>query len=60
MKPYGRIKNTKFPSKTDGHYKEKNRKIGNWWESQENIVPRVTVKQIVIKEIQEDMEVNEN
>ena len=58
MKPYGRIKNIKFASKTDGHYKENNRKIKNWWEAQDNIVPRTTIKQIVKKEIQNERNIN--
>jgi hypothetical protein len=54
MKPYGRVKNVRFPSKTDGHYKENNRKIKNWWEAQDNTIARTTIKQTIKKEIENE------
>lgn len=53
MKPYGRIKNKKFRSKTDHHIHENNRKIKNWWET-EDTVSRTTIKSIIKKEIELD------
>lgn len=54
MKPYGRIKNKKFPSKTDHHIHENNKKIKNWWEAEDNLVSRTTIKSIIKKEIEQD------
>ncbi len=52
MKPYGRERNLKGrPYKIDRHVK----KYGciNWWETQDNIIPRSTMKQNIIKDIHE-------
>lgn len=55
MKPYGRLKTIKFPSKIDNHIRKNNKKIKNWWEGDcENIMPRATIKQIVKREWQDE------
>jgi len=55
MKPYGREKKIKGCGKwkLDYHVIIRNKKIGNWWEDMNTIVPRSTIKQNVNKEINE-------
>ena len=61
MKPYGRIRNLKFPGKTD--YRLPKGYI-NWWENECAYVSRGRLNQIIKQEIEEELqeweEENEN
>lgn len=52
MKPYLRVKNTKFYCKIDCHPR---RGWINWWEDRDNTIARSTMKQILKKEILHNM-----
>lgn len=60
MKPYGREKNIKGSGiwKKDFHIHEKNRKVGNWWETLCEPIPRAIMKlkvqQQIFTEIQDN------
>lgn len=58
MKPYGLEKNLKGSGvwKKDHHIHENNRKVGNWWEDANNILPRTTIKQNIKKEIVKEIQ----
>jgi hypothetical protein len=57
MKPYGREKKiTQNPSwKKDYHLHRKGRKIESWWEGIADFISRSRIKQIVRKEIDEEL-----
>jgi len=47
MKPYGRYKKVRFPSKKDCHPKKG---YENWWEDMAKPIPRSTMKMILKKQ----------
>jgi protein associated with RNAse G/E len=51
MKPYGRDKRVKFPSKIDHRLHEKGRKLLNWWEDILSNLSRSTMKQAWRKDV---------
>lgn len=57
MKPYGREKKImQNPSwKKDYHLHRKGRKIESWWEGIADFISRSRIKQIVRKEIDEEL-----
>jgi len=53
MKPYGRLRTIKFPSKTDCHPHEYG--YVNWWENENAELPKGAIKQIVKQEIEKEL-----
>ena len=52
MKPYGRAKTVKFYCKIDCHPRKG---WHNWWEDLAECLPRTTIKQLVKKQIENEI-----
>lgn len=57
MKAYGRKPGLQAtgPWKTDYHIHHKNQKVGNWWEDIRGFFTRSRMKQLLQKEIEEEL-----
>jgi hypothetical protein len=53
MRPYGRHKKVRFPSKTDYHPKKG---YINWWEDVCDVIPRKTMKRIWMRDLQKELQ----